>query len=93
MLCSHFFGGKLCSLFQVSIALCNPALYLLLARPRRVSASLILTNKGKPVTASKVTTRPKESAPAGKGMETSTRKPLGKASTPKTHVGEPAGSK
>lgn len=93
-----FFFGKLRSLFQVSIALSNPSLYLLSIHPRRDSASLILTkiltNKGKTVIASKVTSGPKESAPAGKGMEISAPKSLGMASTllssPKMHS---AGSK
>lgn len=66
-LCSHFFLGKLNFLFQVCIALSNPSLYLPPVHLRTGSASLILTNKAKPVIVSKVTSRPKESTPAGKG--------------------------
>lgn len=91
-----FFWGKLCFFFQAGIALSYASLYRPPVHPRRGSASLILTNTGKTVLASKViTARPKESTPAGKGMETSTRKSLGTASillsTPKMQAGGPAG--
>lgn len=42
-----FWGGKLHSFFLAGIALSSPPLYLLPVHPRRGSASLILTNKGK----------------------------------------------
>lgn len=85
MLCSHFLGK---AAFPFPSRHCSELPFPV--HPRRGSASLPLTHKRKKVTASTViTTRPKESASAGKAMESSARKSL--LSPPKMQAEGPAG--